>query len=200
MELTVPSKALTEAFNWNVDTLYLNGPMVWLVIGSKTLKQTWNLRETSEKILLFIAVFQSLIHVWLWDPMDYSTSCLPVLHDLLELAQTHIHRVGDANQPSHPLSSPSPPAFSLCQHRGFFLMQRLFASGDQSIGASASVPPMNIQGWFPLGLTGLILQSTGLSRVFSNTTVQKHQFFNVQPSDGPTLTSIRDYWKNHSFD
>ena len=66
---------------------------------------------------------------------------------------------------------------------GSFLMSQFFTSGSQSIGASASVLPINIQGWFPLGLTGLIsLQSNGLSRVFSNTTVQKHQFFSAQLS------------------
>ena len=68
---------------------------------------------------------------------------------------------------------------------GSFLMSQFFASGDQSIGALAlaSVPPMNIQDWFPLGLTGLIpFQSKGISRVLSNITVHKHQFFNAQPS------------------
>ena len=68
---------------------------------------------------------------------------------------------------------------------GSFLMSQFFASDGQSIGASASTSAllMNIQGWFPLGLTGLIsLQCKGLSRVLSNTTVQKHQFFGVQPS------------------
>ena len=66
---------------------------------------------------------------------------------------------------------------------GSFLMSQFFASGGQSIEASISVLPMNIQDWFPLGLTDLIsLQSMGLSRVFSNTTVQKHQFFGTQPS------------------
>ena len=84
---------------------------------------------------------------------------------------------------------------------GSFQMSQYFASGGQSIGASVSVLPMNIQDWFPLGLTGLIsLQSKRLSRVFSNTTVQKHQFFSAQPSLWSTLTSIHDYWKNHSFD
>ena len=64
-----------------------------------------------------------------------------------------------------------------------FLMSQLFASGGQSIGASASVLPMNTQDWFPLSLTGLIsLQSKGLSKVFSNTTIQNHQFFSTQPS------------------
>ena len=109
----------------------------------------------------------------LCDPMDCSMSGFPILHHLPELAQTHVHWVGDAIQPSHSLSSPS-PAFSLSQHQSFPVRQ-LFASGGQSIGpsASASVLPMNIQGWFPLGWTGLIsLLSKGLSRVFSNTQVE----------------------------
>ena len=96
-----------------------------------------------------------------------------------------IHSVSDTIQPSHPLSTPSPPALNLSQHKGLFPMSQLFTSGGQSIGGSisASVLPMNIQGWFPLGLTGLItLHSKGFSRVFSNTTVQKHQFFSAQPS------------------
>ena len=87
---------------------------------------------------------------------------------------------------------------------GSFPMSWLFASSGQSIGASASlsVLPMNIQGWCPLGSTALIsLLTKGLSRVFSNTTVQEHQFLGAQLSlYGPTLTSIHDYWKNHSFD
>ena len=86
---------------------------------------------------------------------------------------------------------------------GSFPMSQLFAWGGQSIGdsASASVLPMNTQDWFPLGWTGWIsLQSKGLTRVFSNTTVQKHQFFSAQFLHSPTLTFIRDYWKNHSFD
>ena len=70
----------------------------------------------------------------------------------------------------HPLLLPS-----IFPSIGSFLVSRLFDSGCESIGASASVLPMNIQDWFPLGLTGLILQSKGLWRVFSNTTVQKHQ-------------------------
>ena len=71
-----------------------------------------------------------------------------------------------------------------------------FASGAQTIGASASMLLMNSQDWFPLGLTGLIfLLSKGLSRVFPNTTVQKHQFFDAQPFYSPTLTSIHYYWK-----
>ena len=77
-------------------------------------------------------------------------------------------------------------------------MSQFFPSGGQNIGASASasVLPMNIQDWFPLGLTRLIsLQSKRLSRVFSNITVQKHQFSVLSFLNGPILTSILDYWK-----
>ena len=83
---------------------------------------------------------------------------------------------------------------------GSFQMSQFFTLGGQIIGvsASASVLPMNIQDWFPLGWTGWIsLQSKGLWRVFSNTTVQKHQFFGTQLYS-PTLTSIHDCWKNTS--
>ena len=86
---------------------------------------------------------------------------------------------------------------------GSFQMSQFFKSGGQSIGvsASASVLPVNIQDWFPLGWNCLIsLQSKGLSRVFSNTTVQKHQLFSTQLSLYPTLTSIHNYCKNRSFD
>ena len=86
------------------------------------------------------------------------------------------------------------------QALGSFLMSQLFASGGQSIGASASILSMNIQDWFPLGLTGLILQSKGLSRVFSNTTVQKHQFISIHPSLWSNSHICTDYWKDHSFD
>ena len=108
----------------------------------------------------------------------------------------------------HPTISSSVVPFSSCPQSfllsGSFQMSQFFTSGSQSIGvsASASVLSMNIQGWFPLELTGLIsLQSKGLSRVFSNTTAQKHQFSSVLSFlYSPTLTFIHDYWKNHSFD
>ena len=119
-------------------------------------------------------------------PMDCSTPCFPVLHRLPEFAQIHVHWVSDAIQP---LSSPSLiPFSSLLQSfpaSGSFPMSQFFASGGQSIGASASasVLQMNIQDWFPVGLTDLIsFQSKGLSKIFSNTTVQKHRFFGFQPS------------------
>ena len=87
----------------------------------------------------------------------------------------------------HPIISTSVIPFFSCLKSfpasGPFQMSQLFTSSGQSTGASASVLPMNIQGWFTLGLTGLIsLQSKRLSRVFSNTRVRKHQFFGTQPS------------------
>ena len=118
----------------------------------------------------------------LCDPMDCSTPGLSVHRQLPEFTWIHVHWVGDVIQPSHPLSSPSPPAFDISQHQGLYKWVSS-SSGGQSIGASASVLPMNIQDWFPLGWIGWIsLQSKGLSRVFSNTTVQKHQFFGAQLS------------------
>ena len=106
----------------------------------------------------------------------------------------------------HPTILSSVAPFSSCPQSfpvsGSFPMNRLFASGGQSIGASASISvfPMIIQSWFPLGLTGLIsLQSKGLSRVFSNTTIWSINSSALSFPYGPTLTSIHDYWKNHSF-
>ena len=101
-------------------------------------------------------------------------------HQLLELIQTHVYRVGDAIQPFHFLSSPSPPAFSLSQHQDLF---KWVSSSHQVAKVFEFQLPMYIQDWFPLGLTGWIsLQSKGLSRVFSNTTIQKHQFFGAKLS------------------
>ena len=104
----------------------------------------------------------------------------------------------------YPAISSSVISFSFPQSfpaSGSFPMSQLFKSGGQSIGVSSStsVLPMNTQNWSPLGWTGWIsLQSKGLSRVFSSTSIWKHHFFHAQPYD-PALTSIHDYWKNYSF-
>ena len=118
--------------------------------------------------------------------MDFSKPGFPVRHQFLELAQTHVHWVSSTISPSVAPFSSCPQSFPVS---GSFLMSLLFTSGGQNIttSASASVLPMNVQGWFPLGLTDLIsLQSNGFSRVFSSTTAQKYLqlsiFFMVQPS------------------
>ena len=120
-----------------------------------------------------------------------SWSCLKLIS--IESVMSSSHRIHCL--PPLPLPSTFPES-------GSFPMNWLFALGGQSIGASASasVLPRNIQDWFPLRLTSLIsLLSKGLSRVFSSTTVQKHQFFGAQSSLCPILTSVHGYWKNHSF-
>ena len=118
------------------------------------------------------------------------------------LLKPHVHQVGDAIQPSHPLR----PLLLL---PSIFPSIRVFSSESvlpirwPNIGASvsASVPPMNIQDWFPLGWTGWIsLQSKGPSRVFSKHHSSKASIFGTQLSCSPPLTSIHDCRKNHSFD
>ena len=117
--------------------------------------------------------------------MDCSKPGFPVNH----LAQTQVHRVSDAIQPPHPLSSPSAPTFNLSQHQGLF---QWVGSSHQVTKALELQLPVNVQGWFPLGLTGLIsLQSKGLSQESSPTP----QFKSINSSVlrllyGPTLTSI----------
>ena len=156
------------------------------------------------KTNLKISIFFSLMRVWLNIPgccsaaqlcltlcnrIECSMQGLPVLHYLPELAQTPVHWVSDAIWPSRSLPSPS-LAFNLCQHT----MSQLFTSCGQSIGAwaSASVIPMNIQDWLPLGwIAWISLESKGLLRVFSNTTVQKHQFSSV--------TAFFMVWLSHPY-
>ena len=120
----------------------------------------------------------------LCDPTDCSTPGFPVHHQLLELAQNHVHRVSDAIYhlifccPLLLLPSIF-PSISIFSNESVLRIRWLKYWGS----ASASVLPMIIQDWFPLGWTGWIsLQSKGLSRIFSNTTVQKHQFFSSEPS------------------
>ena len=117
------------------------------------------------------------------DPMDRSTSGLPVSHHLPEFAQTHVHWSGGAILLSHPLLPPSPPALSFFQHQGLF---KWVSSSHQA----AKILELQLQhksfqiwkGWFPFGLTGLIsFLSKGLSRVFSSTTVWEHKFFSTEP-------------------
>ena len=133
----------------------------------------------------FSSVSQSCLT--LCNPMNRSMPGLPVYHQLPEFTQTHVHRVGDAIQPSHPLSSPSPPASNPSQHQRLF--QWVNSSHEVAKVLEFQLQHQSFQWifqnihWFTLGLTALIsLQSKGLSRVFSYTTVQKHQFFSAQLS------------------
>ena len=154
----------------------------WVIIALLCL----TLCNFMDYIYIYISQFSSVSQscLTLCNPMDCTTPGFLVHHQLLQLVQTHVHWVGDAIQPSHPLSFPSPPTLSF-PASGSFPMSQFFASGGQSIGVSAStsVLSMNIQDWFPLGWTVWIsLQSKGLSRGFSNIAVQKHEFFSTQLS------------------
>ena len=134
-------------------------------------------------ILLFSSV-QSLSRVWLCYPMNYSTPGFCVHHQLPEFTQTHVHWVGDATQPSHPLSSPSPPALNLSQHQGLFK----WVNSSHQV---AKVLEFQLQHHPSSEHPGLIsfrmdwldlLTVQGTLKSLLNTTVQKHQFFGAQAS------------------
>ena len=118
----------------------------------------------------------------LYNPMDRSLPGFPVLHHLPELAQTHVHWVSAAIQPSHPLSSPSPPAFSLSQHQNIFQ----WVSCSHQVAKVLELQLQSFQWIFRVDfLYQLVLSPCSprdSSGVYSNTTVQKHQFFSAQPS------------------
>ena len=166
--------------HWNFFTILLYWHISSLVMHILCLLKVFNPFELPT--MLSGSVAQSCLTL---RPMNCSTPGLPLHHQLPEFTQTHVHQVSDAIQPSHPLSSPSPPALNLSQHHGLF---KWVSSSHQvakfiGVSASTSVLPMNTQDWSPLGWTGWIsLQSKGLSRVFCNTTVQKHHFFSAQLS------------------
>ena len=134
--------------------------------------------------------------------MNCSTSGFPGLHRLLEFAQTHVHWVSDAIQLSHPLLSPSPSALNLSQHQGLFQWVSSLHQVAKVLKFSFSISPSSEcsglisfrSDWFEL----LAVQGT-LGESLLQHPVQKHQFFNAQPSLWP-LTSVHNYWKNHSFD
>ena len=150
-------------------------------------------------------VVQMLSCVWFFaTPWAVARQAPPssiILQSLLEFMSIESVMLSNHLIPCAPFSF----CFQSFPALGSFPVRQLFTSGGQCVGASASasasVLPKNIQDWFPLGLTGWIsLLSKGLWRVFSSTTVWKHQFFVAQLLYGPTLTSIHDYWKSHSFD
>ena len=117
----------------------------------------------------------------LCDPVDYSTPGFPVHHQLLELAQTHVHQISDAIQPSHPLLYPSPPAFNLSSIRVFFCDLVLCIRWPKCWSFSFSTSPSNkYSGLILFTIEWLDLLAVQGTRIFSNTTV--HQFFGAQPS------------------
>ena len=148
------------------------------ILGGKEVE--W---EDNNVVDLTFVVFQLLKHVQLF-VTPWTAACQASLSFVISWIGSNSHPL---SQWCHTIISSSVSPFSSCP-QSFpasvsFLISQLFASGDQSIGASALVLPMNIQDWFPLGWTGWIsLQSSGLSRGFSSITVWKHWFFSAQPS------------------
>ena len=151
------------------------------------------IHEVGIMITLNVSSVQSISHVQLFaTPWIAARQASLSITNSRSSLKTHVHRVSDAIQPSHPLSPSSPPAFNLFPASGSFPVNQFFTSGGQSIGVSAStsILPMNIQDWLPLQLiSGLIsfptpqfksINSLALSFLYS-----------------PTLTSVYDYWKNH---
>ena len=142
---------------------------------------------------------QSLSHVQLFvTPWTVACQGLPVKHQCPEPTQTHVYWVGDAIQPSHSVIPFSSHPQSLLAS-GSFQMSQLFVSKYWSFSFNI-ILPVNTQDWSPLGWTGWIsLQSKGLSRIFSNTKFKSINSSALSFLHSPTLTSIHDHWKNHSF-
>ena len=149
---------------------------------------------------LFSSVAQSC--PTLCDPMDCSITGLPINHQLLELTQTYLHRVGDAIQPSHPLLSPSPPVFNLAQHQGLFQSVSFPHQLAKVLEFQLHISPSNEY----LGLISFRIDWLDLLAVWdSQESSPTPQFKSINSSAlsflcSPTVTSIHDYWKNHSFD
>ena len=149
---------------------------------------------------VYVVVVQSLSHVWLfatpWTAAHQASLSFAVFWNLLKLMSVQ----SDTIQPSHSLSSSFPLAFSLSQPQGLFQWVGSLIMWPKYWSFSIS-PPVNIEDWFPLGLIGLIsLLSKGLSRVSPAPQFKSINFLALSLLYGPTLTSINDSWKNHSFD
>ena len=140
----------------------------------------------------------------LCDPMDCSMLGLPVHHQLPEFTQIHVHWVGDAIQPSHPLSSPSSPAFHLSQYQGLFQwVSSSYQVAKVNWSFGFSISPSNeysglisfrMDGWDLLAVQGTL--KSLLQHQNSKASILQH----LSLLYGPTLTSIHDYWKKHNFD
>ena len=155
-------------------------------------------------MVIYISV-QSLSRVWLFATPWTTAPRLPVQHQLLELAQTHVYRVGDAIQPFHPLSSPSPPAFGLAQHQGLF---QWFGSSHQVakvLQLQLQLQHQSFQWIFRIDFLLDLLVWSPCSPRDSQESSPTPQFKSINSSVlsflySPTLTSIHSYCKNHSFD
>ena len=162
-------------------------------------------KQRQNKTLIFLLSVQSvsLLCPTLCNSTDCSKPGFPVHHQLLELAQTDIHRVGDAIQPSYPLQSPSPPAFNLSQHQGLF--QWVTSSHQVAKVLELQLQHQSFQWIFRINFLEDRLDGSLCSPRDSQESSPTPQFKSINSLNlsflySPTLTSIHDYWKNHSFD
>ena len=170
----------SEHLSYHIDAKWKKRKIVFFLI------------RTVEIYCLQFSSVQSLSRVRL-----FATPPTPGAHSVLHPSSRRCHAAVSSSVVTFSSCPQSLPASES------FLVSQPFTWGGQStrVSALASFLPKNTRGWSPLGWTGWIsLQSKGLSRVFSNTTVQKHQFFSISFLHRPTLTSIDDHWKNHNLD
>ena len=167
------------------------------------LKSSFSFRDSVNHYIQLFSSVQSLSRVWLCDPMNHSTPCIPAHHQLPESTQTHVHWVGDAIQPSHPLSSPFPSALNLSQHQGLF--QWVSSSHQVAKVLEFQLQHQSFQ-W--TSRTDLLLDGpigSPCSPRDSQESSPTPQFKSINSSAlsflySPTLTSIHDYLKNRSLD
>ena len=155
------------------------------------------------KIYFSTLLFSNSVMLTLCDPMDCSTPGFPVHHQLLELAQTHVHQVDDAIQPSHPLSPSPPPAFNLSKHQGIFHELALCIRWPKIWSFSFSISPsyeysglisFRIDWFDPLAVQGTLKSHFSMPQLKSINSLALSFLY------GPILTSVHDYWKNHSLE
>ena len=155
--------------------------------------------------MMGLSQFSSVVHLCptLCNPMDCSTPGFPVHHQLLELAQTHVHRIGDAIQPSHPLSSPFPPAFNLSQSEDLSSESVLHIRWPKYWSSSLNIIPSSEYSgliYFRIHCFHLLAVTRDSQESFPTPKFKSINSLVFSSLHGPTLTSIHDYWKNHSFD
>ena len=193
---------------WSVLNCYHSAPdlQMWTSISSEPVSFVAIIKICSFFLILYLLVCCSVIQLCLTlcDPMDCSMPGFPVLHYLPELTQTHVHWVGDAIQPSHPLSSPSPPALNLSHHQGLF--QWVCSSHQVAKVLGLQLHHQSFQWIYRVDFLWdwlfdlLAVQGTLKSLLHHHNSKASTHWLALSLLYGPNLISIYDFWKNHSFD
>ena len=182
-------------------TIYPPNIRIHLALILLPLSQVLHGVDITQTLVQFSSVSQSC--VTLCDPMDYSTPGLHVHCQLSGFTQTHVHWVSEAIQPSHSLSSPSPPAFNLSQHQGLFKWVSSWHQWPKYWSFSFSISPSNEYSRlisFRMDWWDLLAVQGNLKSLLQYHSSKASILWCLASFMGPTLTSIHDYWKNHSLD